>query len=363
MKNYLKILIALFVLFNGFNIVQCQHIKRMVSYNTISEHYFSIPYTDDFKKLNDLDYNKMIAQNEEILTEIIIDDQNFPIITKTYLNGMRYENDYENEVSKSVTNQYETILYDRNDHVLTSQPGDPNDPLITALSEDQIRSFGEFTQMFRESPYQMMHNLILQNFSAQYLPSQMVLIAVNNELELMIDYKRYIYEIRYFSQRNFNFSKTYQYQKYNGFIIPLLEVNIIQDSLSNQTPFIKTEIIKYKDYMIIDEKGEPIIFYKNPDLVIEKNVIIKPFEPIVQRNIELKVYPNPTLSKISIEFPFYMEDKIFIDISNSLGEIVFQSSYTQNEKVEIDLSPFPNGIYFIKSNCDGITKSAKIIKQ
>ncbi len=363
MKNYLKTIIVFVVMLYCCYNLHSQQIKRMISYTTVSEHYFSIPYTDDFKKLNDLDYNKMIAQNEEIFTEIVIDDHNFPTITKHYLNGMRYENDYENEVSKSVTNQYETILFDLNDQVLTRQPSDPSDPLFRALSEDEIRNFGLFTQMFRDSPYQMIQNLILQNFSAQYLPNRMVLIAINNDMELMVDYKQYIYEIRYFYQRNFNFSKTYQYQKYNGLIIPLLEVNIVQDSLSNQTPFIKTEIIRYKNYTIINEKGDPIVSYKNPDLVIEKNTIIKPFEPILQRDIELKVFPNPTQSTVSIEFPFYMEEKIFVDISNSLGEIVFQNSYQQNEKVEIDLSTFPNGIYFIKSACDGITKSAKIIKQ
>ena len=363
MKNDLKFIIVLFVLLFGYNQTEGQQIKRMVSYTTITEHYFSIPYADDFKKLNDLDYNKMVAQNEEINTQIVIDNQNVPLITKKYLNGMRYENDYENEVAKSVTNQNETILYDIYDQVLTTLPNDPNDPLFNALSEDEIRNFGEFTQMFRYSPYQTMQDLIHQNFSVQYIPNRMVLIAINNEMELMVDYRKFIYEIRYFYQHNFNFSKTYQYQKWNGFIIPLMEVNMTQDSLSNQTPFIKTEIVKYKDYTIIDEKGATIISYKNPDLVVEKKIIIQPFEPILQRDIELKVFPNPTQGKVSIEFPFYMEEDVSVDISNSIGKIVYQNSYRQNEKVELDLSSFPNGIYFIKCVCDGITKSAKIIKQ
>lgn len=363
MKKYLKLIIVIVAILFGNSFLYGQLVKRMVSYNTISEHFFSIPYTDNFKRLNDLDYNKMIAQNDEIYTEIIIDNQNVPTITKKYLNGMRFDNDYQNEVAISITNQHETILYDNQGQVIANQPGDPNDPLFRPLSEDDIRKFGEFTPMFRESPYQTMQNLILQNFAVQYIPNRMILFAINNDFEIMVDYRKYIYEIRYFYQRNFNFSKTYYYQKFNGFIIPLMEINIFQDSLSNQIPFIKTEIIKYKDYSIIDEKGSSIISYTNPDLEIEKNVMIKPFEPILQRDIELKVFPNPTQSKVSIEFPFYMEENIVVDVYNSLGESVFQNTYLQNEKVEIDMYSFPDGIYFIKCICDGITKSAKIIKQ
>lgn len=363
MKKYLKLILVFILILNETPYTNGQNDKRVVSYNTISEHYFSIPYIDGFKKLNDLDYNKMIAQNEEIFTELKIDDQNFPTITKKYLNGMRYENDYENEVSISVTNIQETVLYDDQNQILYRKPNDPNDPFFRTLSDDEIRNFGDFTQMFMVSPSQLMQNLILQNFSVQYIPNRMVLIAINNEMELMIDYRQYIYEVRYFFQRNFYFSKTYQYQKFQGYIIPLMEVNIVQDSLSDQSPYIKTEIIKYKDYQILDENGEPIVSFINKDLVVEKNIVIKPYEPILQREIELKVFPNPTQSSFFIEFPFYMEEEIFLNISNSLGEIIFQKSYSQNEKVEIDLSAYPNGIYFIKCVCDGISKSTKIIKQ
>jgi hypothetical protein len=305
----------------------------------------------------------MISQNEEIFTEMVIDDQKFPTITKKYLNGMRYQNDYEHEISTSITNKQETILYDDQNQVLSRQPIDPNDPFFRPLSEEEIRNFGVFNQMFEDSPSQLMQNLIRQNFAVQYIPNRRVLIAINNEMELMVDYVKFIYEVRYFYQRNFYFAKTYQYQKYNGYIIPLLEVTIIQDSLSNQTPYIKTEIIKYKDYKILDENGEPLVSFQNEDLVIEKNIVIKPYEPVFQRDVELKVFPNPTQGKFFIEFPFFMEEDIFLSISNSLGDNIFQKSYSQNEKVEIDLSAYPNGIYFIKSVSDGISKFAKIIKQ
>ena len=363
MKNYLKQFIVFVTLCYSFTNIYGQQFKKMVRYSTVSEHYFSIPYKDHFKELNDFDYNKMIAQNNEIYSEIIIDNQNFPSITTKYLNGMRYENDYENEVSKSVTNRIETILYDAQDHIIISQPNEPDDPFSRALSNDQVDNFGDYTSMFRSSPYQTMQALILQNFRVQYIPSRLILIAVNNDVEITIDYRNYISEIRFFYQRNFNFSKTYQYQRFNGFIIPLLEINTVQDSLSNQTPFIKTEIIKYKEYSILNEKGVPILIFKNPELKIEKEIKIKPFEPISQRDIEMKVYPNPTQNIVTIEFPFYMEEEISVEISNCLGKIIFQKTIAQNEKIEADLTSFPDGIYFVKSVCDGITKSAKIIKQ
>ena len=74
-----------------------------------------------------------------------------------------------------------------------------------------------------------------------------------------------------------------------------------------------------------------------------------------------KVYPNPAFNNLNIQnnssqviqFSFY----------NSLGEQVISKSVT-GKTGSVDLSSFPNGIYFYKITSDkDITRNGKIIKQ
>ena len=340
-----------------------QQPKRIVEHHTIVEHYFSIPYTTDFKRLSDLDYNKMEVENKKIHTKIEIDQNNLLTITKSYLNGERYENDYENMISKSISHRGETILFDDRDQVLYRYQSSNNDVLLHPLSEEEIRTYGDFSAPFL-MPYPQMSTYFRNNgYHVQYIPNRQTLIAVNREVEIMIDYRNYLYEMRCFHLNNFYYSKTFQYQKWNNYLIPYIEINMIQDSLMDGSPFIKNQMIKYVDYSIIDENGNTLVEYKNKDIEGYKNHTIEPYTVIGQRELELKVYPNPTSDQFAIEFPFFMEESISIEISNTHGKVVYKDQSNNNEKLTIDISSFPNGIYLITCICDGITKTSKIVKQ
>ena len=60
------------------------------------------------------------------------------------------------------------------------------------------------------------------------------------------------------------------------------------------------------------------------------------------------IYPNPTQGKFTIDLGsslFYIDS---IDIYNLLGQKVYAESNFENEKIEIDLSTMPKGVYFVR---------------
>jgi len=69
------------------------------------------------------------------------------------------------------------------------------------------------------------------------------------------------------------------------------------------------------------------------------------------------IYPNPASTTINISFP--SNTNYQIQIINTFGEILLTM---QNQK-SIDISQFPEGIYFIKIDQDNHTYFKKIIKQ
>ena len=72
-------------------------------------------------------------------------------------------------------------------------------------------------------------------------------------------------------------------------------------------------------------------------------------------NNEIKVYPNPFYSKFTI---VTSEHEQAIKIYNAIGSVIYVTAIDK-ESLEVDLSNYPNGIYFIRIG--SITK--KIIKQ
>ncbi len=74
------------------------------------------------------------------------------------------------------------------------------------------------------------------------------------------------------------------------------------------------------------------------------------------------LYPNPTKDKLNIVLSALVANSE-IKIYDALGSFIYTNNYLSASKIEIDMSQFPNGIYFIQiNNVNGmITK--KIIKE
>ncbi len=80
------------------------------------------------------------------------------------------------------------------------------------------------------------------------------------------------------------------------------------------------------------------------------------------KNSDIRLYPNPIIEKLNLDFhsPIISETKI--TIGNSLGQIVY-SLNNVSQKQELDLSFLTSGIYFLKIENISGQKVFKVIKE
>lgn len=72
-----------------------------------------------------------------------------------------------------------------------------------------------------------------------------------------------------------------------------------------------------------------------------------------------KMYPNPTKNSFTVESKMNIQQ---VSVYNVLGQEVI-SSYPNSISATIDLSSFTNGVYFVKTNVEGIIETSKVIKE
>ncbi|MGZ7067799.1 MAG: T9SS type A sorting domain-containing protein, partial [Methanobacterium sp.] len=84
-------------------------------------------------------------------------------------------------------------------------------------------------------------------------------------------------------------------------------------------------------------------------------------------NETLSIYPNPATNQITIEFELTETKNIFFEIKNVLGQTITSISNTAFQKginkIEIDVSDQPSGIYILQLLNNRKSVYAKFIKQ
>jgi len=75
------------------------------------------------------------------------------------------------------------------------------------------------------------------------------------------------------------------------------------------------------------------------------------------------IYPNPTENKFTIEFE--ETENIRVSITNIIGKEIYSStcSCIGKNRLEISVTNYSNGLYFVKLESNGIQKTIKLIKQ
>lgn len=68
----------------------------------------------------------------------------------------------------------------------------------------------------------------------------------------------------------------------------------------------------------------------------------------IARNEETFIYPNPASEKINLHLPENLVAPFQIEISDSLGNMVFAQTYQQENNIEIATCNFSKSIYFLK---------------
>ncbi len=83
----------------------------------------------------------------------------------------------------------------------------------------------------------------------------------------------------------------------------------------------------------------------------------------VNHNSQLVLYPNPVTSNATIEYNATNTGKANLTIENYLGQIIQTFQLNNNQKQTINMSNYPNGIYFIKCFDGKELNVLKLIKQ
>lgn len=75
----------------------------------------------------------------------------------------------------------------------------------------------------------------------------------------------------------------------------------------------------------------------------------------------ISVYPNPTEDILNVSIPSQLGSNVSYEIFNYLGQVV-KSSESSSSVFSINTSNFSNGVYFIKLNVEGASKTLRFIK-
>jgi len=81
-------------------------------------------------------------------------------------------------------------------------------------------------------------------------------------------------------------------------------------------------------------------------------------------NTEIKIYPNPTSEKITLEFSgaIRVENLRPVQLYSLSGQLL-QELPVHSAATEISLAGYAKGVYILKVNADGRTENWKVIKQ
>lgn len=74
------------------------------------------------------------------------------------------------------------------------------------------------------------------------------------------------------------------------------------------------------------------------------------------------IYPNPATNKVMITLPVAEIKSQMLRIIDALGSVIFEKQINANiQNVEIDISGFANGIYFVRSESGIVHRNSKLI--
>jgi len=91
------------------------------------------------------------------------------------------------------------------------------------------------------------------------------------------------------------------------------------------------------------------------ELIENKTSVLDTLKP---KSIGFKLYPNPTIDKVTLELDGKINEVFIADIS---GKQIRKITATNQSKLEIDMSNLTRGVYLVQFNHKGKQESSKIV--
>ncbi|HEY5393100.1 MAG TPA: MBG domain-containing protein, partial [Hanamia sp.] len=107
--------------------------------------------------------------------------------------------------------------------------------------------------------------------------------------------------------------------------------------------------------------GQPTVSYTNPN----KGAMISKLTEIIEANtIITSAYPNPTSGKVTLQINSGTISPNIIIITDDIGRTYSsKSARVYSNNVQVDLTGFRSGVYFIKIKVNDIFKTFRVIKK
>ncbi len=95
---------------------------------------------------------------------------------------------------------------------------------------------------------------------------------------------------------------------------------------------------------------------------IQPLLLDKILTPDVPQVLEAKIYPNPFVENLFLEFDLMPETNIVISAFDIMGKVVWSKSYASSNFISLEPTNLTYGYYFFKVECDGMQRVEKILK-
>jgi len=110
-------------------------------------------------------------------------------------------------------------------------------------------------------------------------------------------------------------------------------------------------------------KHDDTVYYSDytPSYTYGKCVTPIALEELSQVDSKIKIYPNPTESKINIKFSNPVNEELLIELMDVKGKIIYSKEVLNSTILQLDLSSYTKGVYLVRVKGKNIIHVEKVI--
>ena len=333
------------------------------------QQFFAVPMDVDATQLGDLDFAVMTPKNHgESIIETIGDNNDLTIIKllehpETCIPSMF------DDITGIKLDIEGVRVYGPNGDEVYALLNDSDEIANYTIAEQELYSYGLYNSWFGMQNNASIDSII-NHFSNEGFTTEWedgVLLAVNDTLEVEIDFEYLVYEERYFENDTIVLISQKRFSDINGKYIPLQDITIRYNFLpSSGIKYQIGEVKTYNYYEIINNLAESVVVYGSSNGVYSLSSgegAVFQYQEIEKHNHQLTVYPNPTTEVLHVELPFNITGKINVEIYNIVGQLISRTELIAQKTLNINTEKLPKGSYIIKCSSDKNVASKIFIKQ
>lgn len=344
--------------------------RAKVKSKTTILQFFALPQDIDIEQLTDLDFAVMTPKNHrEDIIETIGDNNELTIIKLFHHPETCMPSMFDDVSGIKLKAEGVTIYGPTGENVYMAEHelGEYHEDFL--FQEEEIHFYGFYNKLFYIDEHHAPIDRVMNYYSEQGYAVELdgeTLLAVNDTMEIEIDFQYLIYEERYFDEKELSLIVQKRFQDIEGNYVPVEEVVIRYDFLpSSNIRYQISEFTVYNKYEVYRD-NERIAHYVSEEILYNTGATtgnIFQYEEIEKRNNKLNIYPNPAEDVLHVELPFNIKGKITVEIYSVVGQLLSSSEVVAEESIKINISKLPKGSYVIKCGNEKEVASKIFVKQ